>query len=62
MVRGDPATRSFSVVYLKAGRVIALDCVNMTRDFVQGRALVTSGAILAHERLADAATPLKELC
>ena len=28
---GDPTTRSFSVVYLRAGRVIALDCVNATR-------------------------------
>ena len=26
IVRGDPATRSFSLVYLKAGEVIALDC------------------------------------
>jgi 3-phenylpropionate/trans-cinnamate dioxygenase ferredoxin reductase subunit len=36
---GDPATRSFSVLYgSKQGRVIALDCVNATRDYVQGRA------------------------
>ncbi|SFN98307.1 NAD(P)/FAD-dependent oxidoreductase [Sphingomonas sp. OK281] len=34
VVRGDPAERSFSVVYLEAGRVIALDCVNRVRDYV----------------------------
>ena len=28
VLRGDPAARSFSIIYLKAGRVIALDCVN----------------------------------
>ncbi|MBK7284874.1 MAG: FAD-dependent oxidoreductase, partial [Sphingomonadales bacterium] len=27
VMRGDPATRSFSLVYLRQGRVIALDCV-----------------------------------
>ncbi len=37
IMRGDPAMRSFSVVYLRDGHVIALDCVNQTRDYVQGR-------------------------
>ena len=60
VVRGDPASRSFSVIYLKAGRVIALDCVNAVRDYVQGRALLLQPAPdLA--RLADPATPLKQL-
>jgi 3-phenylpropionate/trans-cinnamate dioxygenase ferredoxin reductase subunit len=61
IVRGDVATRSFSVVYLKNGRVIALDCVNATKDFVQGRALVTSGARIAPSALADPGIPLKSL-
>ena len=61
VTRGDPATRSFSVVYLKAGRVVALDCVNATRDYVQGRALVVAGASIAADRLADAGVPLKEM-
>ena len=61
VVRGDMAARSFSVVYLKDGRVIALDCVNAVRDYAQGRALVLAGARVAEDRLADAAVPLKEL-
>jgi 3-phenylpropionate/trans-cinnamate dioxygenase ferredoxin reductase subunit len=61
VVRGDPAQRSFSIIYLKHGRVIALDCVNAARDFVQGRALVSQGLILPPEHLADAAVPLKDL-
>jgi 3-phenylpropionate/trans-cinnamate dioxygenase ferredoxin reductase subunit len=61
VTRGDPATRSFSVVYLKDGAVIALDCVNATRDYVQGRALVVGGQRVDPERLADATVPLKEL-
>ena len=44
VVRGDPATRSFATIYLREGRVIALDCVNSTKDFVQGRKLIESRA------------------
>jgi 3-phenylpropionate/trans-cinnamate dioxygenase ferredoxin reductase subunit len=61
VLRGDPATRSFSVIYLKAGKVIALDCVNMIKDYVQGRKLVEAGAVIAPEKLADASVPLKEM-
>jgi 3-phenylpropionate/trans-cinnamate dioxygenase ferredoxin reductase subunit len=61
VLRGDPGSRSFSAIYLRAGRVIALDCVNATRDYVQGRALVQAGAIAPRDRLADGATPLKAL-
>jgi 3-phenylpropionate/trans-cinnamate dioxygenase ferredoxin reductase subunit len=61
VVRGDPAARAFSIVYLREGRVIALDCVNAVRDFVQGRKLIESGATPDRARLADASVPLKEL-
>ena len=61
VTRGQPAARSFSVVYLKQGRVIALDCVNATRDYVQGRALVVDGARPEPSRLADPAIPLKHV-
>ena len=61
VVRGNPDDRAFSVVYLKGGKVIALDCVNMVKDYVQGRKLVEAGATPDPERLADASVPLKEL-
>ena len=57
--RGDPGLRAFSLVYLKAGRVIALDCVNSVRDYVQGKALVEHGVSVAPALLADAEVPLK---
>ena len=56
VVRGDPAARSFSVAYLRRSAVIALDCANATRDYVQGKALVVDPT-----RLADASQPLKLL-
>ena len=61
VVRGDPAARSFSVLYLRDGRVVALDCVNAVKDYVQGRRLILDGAALDRARLADASIPLKEL-
>ncbi|OYX38895.1 MULTISPECIES: NAD(P)/FAD-dependent oxidoreductase [unclassified Sphingomonas] len=61
VVRGDPATRSFSVVYLQAGCVIALDCVNMVKDYVAGRGLVAGAVSPDLALLADPATPLKTL-
>ena len=61
VLRGDPATRAFSVVYLRDGRVIALDCVNVVKDYVQGKALVVEGARIEPAKLADASVPLKEL-
>jgi len=61
VLRGDPDTRSFSMVYLKAGKVIALDCVNATKDYVQGRLFVIDGLSPTAEQLADTNVPLKEL-
>ena len=61
VLRGDPATRSFSVIYLRQGKVLALDCVNAMKDYVQGRKLVEAGAAIAPERLADAEVPLKDM-
>lgn len=61
VLRGDVAARSFSVLYLKQGKVIALDCVNATRDYVQGRGLVVARAEIDPARLADATVPLKDM-
>ncbi|KTT70286.1 NAD(P)/FAD-dependent oxidoreductase [Sphingomonas endophytica] len=61
VVRGVPAERSFSIVYLREGRVIAIDAVNAVRDYVQGRALVIAGARISAEVLANKTRTLKEL-
>ncbi len=61
VVRGDPAARSFSLVYMRESRVIALDCVNAMRDYVQGKALVAAGAMVDPAFLGDAARALKSL-
>ena len=61
VLRGDPADRKFAMIYLKEGCVIALDCVNNTRDYAQGRKLVEARAEVDPDLLADTAVPLKEM-
>lgn len=61
VLRGSPAERSFSVVYLRQGRVVALDCINRTADYVQGRNLVQSQRKADVRLLADPALALKDL-
>jgi 3-phenylpropionate/trans-cinnamate dioxygenase ferredoxin reductase subunit len=61
VLRGDPAERSFSVIYLREGRVIALDCVNRTKDYAQGRKLVEMRASIDPAHLSDTEVQLKEL-
>jgi len=61
VVRGDPDSRSFSIVYLREGRVAALDCVNMTRDYAQGKRLVEARSEPDRDALADPNVALKSL-
>jgi 3-phenylpropionate/trans-cinnamate dioxygenase ferredoxin reductase subunit len=61
VTRGDIGSRSFSIIYLKQGHVVALDCVNAVKDYVQGKALVVGRVAADPARLADPETPLKSL-
>jgi 3-phenylpropionate/trans-cinnamate dioxygenase ferredoxin reductase subunit len=60
VLRGDPANRSFTVAYLKQGKLIALDCVNNVRDYAQGRKLIEAGVVVDPAQLADTGRALKE--
>ncbi|MFC3711216.1 NAD(P)/FAD-dependent oxidoreductase [Sphingoaurantiacus capsulatus] len=61
VLRGDPASRSFSLIYLRAGRVVAVDAVNSIKDFTGGKALVEAMAVANAGRLRDVSVPLKEM-
>ncbi|KEH15257.1 GMC family oxidoreductase [Medicago truncatula] len=54
VVRGEIDEASFAIVYLKQGKVVALDCVNMPRDYMQGRWLVLACASIDPVFLSDA--------
>jgi 3-phenylpropionate/trans-cinnamate dioxygenase ferredoxin reductase subunit len=61
VVRGDPRTGRFSIVYLREGTVVALDCVNMVKDYVQGRKLVEARVGAERALLGNPDFPLKSL-
>jgi len=61
VLRGDPAARSFSVIYLKQGRMIAIDSVNAVKDYVQAKKPIEDGAVIAPDDLVDTGRTLKEL-
>ncbi len=62
VLRGDPASRKFTVVYMRAGHPIAFDCVNMMKDYVQARKLLESGARRIDPAvLADPEVAIKDL-
>jgi 3-phenylpropionate/trans-cinnamate dioxygenase ferredoxin reductase subunit len=60
VLRGEPASRAFSVCYLKNGELIAVETVNHTKDQMAARKLIPVRARPDPMKLADADTPLKE--
>ncbi|RZT94852.1 3-phenylpropionate/trans-cinnamate dioxygenase ferredoxin reductase subunit [Advenella incenata] len=59
VLRGDPFTGSFSIVYLRGGKVAALDCVNAISDYAQGKLLVQRNVEISPKLLADPKHKLK---
>lgn len=60
VLRGDPATDSFSAFYLKGDKVLAADTVNRPQDFIAAKRLVAEGIAVTDAQLADDSRPLKE--
>lgn len=61
VMRGDPASRSFAVFYLRGQQLVAVHAVNSPREFMLSKKLIAGKARLDPARVADAATPFREL-
>jgi 3-phenylpropionate/trans-cinnamate dioxygenase ferredoxin reductase subunit len=61
VVRGNPDEDAFSVLYYKAGRLLAIDAVNQVSDFMAVRRCLTAGQTIDSVAASDSATPLKTL-
>jgi len=61
VIRGNPAERSFSCLYLKENCLIAVDAINAPRDFVQSKELIARRAKIDPSLLTDPTTALKDL-
>ena len=61
VVRGNPDTESFSVLYYKQGRLLAADCVNQPSDFMAARRCLTNHQTIDPIAAADSQVALKTL-
>lgn len=60
VVRGDPASRAFSVCYLKRGELVAVETVNHNRDQMAARKLVMARMRPDRAKLSDDRIALRE--
>jgi 3-phenylpropionate/trans-cinnamate dioxygenase ferredoxin reductase subunit len=60
VLRGDPASRSFSVCYLKGRELLAVEAVNHSKDYMAARKLIAERALFDVGKLADSELALKE--
>jgi 3-phenylpropionate/trans-cinnamate dioxygenase ferredoxin reductase subunit len=66
VIRGDNASHSFTVFYLKGDQIIAADCINRPKDFMMAKKLILQGTGIDSSAnlamlLADESTELKTL-
>jgi 3-phenylpropionate/trans-cinnamate dioxygenase ferredoxin reductase subunit len=61
VLRGDLDGERFSVLYYRAGRLLAVDAVNRPADYMAVRKALTQGATIPEDRARDADIPLKSL-
>ncbi len=60
LVRGNPAERKFSCIYLEGERLLAVDAINRPKDFLQSKKLIAERCALNLDRLADPTVELKD--
>jgi 3-phenylpropionate/trans-cinnamate dioxygenase ferredoxin reductase component len=60
VTRGAPGARTFSICYLRAGELIALDTVNAPKDQMAARKLIAARAHPNPDKLADPAIALRD--
>jgi 3-phenylpropionate/trans-cinnamate dioxygenase ferredoxin reductase subunit len=61
VLRGDPASGRFGVFHLRESRVVAVETVDSAPDFMVGKKLIASGAVVLPERVSDLSVPLRDL-
>ena len=60
VVRGNPSDNKFSVFYLKAGRVLAVDAINSPMEFMIAKKLILAKAVLEADVIRDLAVKPKD--
>lgn len=60
VVRGDPRSEKFTVLYYRDDRLIAADCINQPVEFMTIRRALTNGQTISPDAAADTDVPLKQ--
>jgi 3-phenylpropionate/trans-cinnamate dioxygenase ferredoxin reductase subunit len=60
VLRGDPASGSFSVCYLKGRELLAVETINQAKDYMGARKLIAERAAMDLTKLPRLEVPLKE--
>jgi 3-phenylpropionate/trans-cinnamate dioxygenase ferredoxin reductase component len=60
LTRGDPATRSFSVCYLKGGELVAVEAINHSKDYMAARKLIAEHMRPNIDKLGDPQIGIKD--
>jgi 3-phenylpropionate/trans-cinnamate dioxygenase ferredoxin reductase subunit len=60
LTRGDPATRSFSVCYLRGGELLAVEAINHSKDYMAARKLIPERFRPDLDKLADPQCAFKD--
>ncbi|MBB6521673.1 NAD(P)/FAD-dependent oxidoreductase [Pseudoteredinibacter isoporae] len=61
LVRGDESSRSFSVWYFKGDQLLAADCINQAKEFMQAKQLLAKGINPSPGHVRDTDFDLKSL-
>lgn len=61
VLRGSPDDETFAAFYFEDVRLLAVDAINSPMEFMLSKKLITGGAILDKNVLADTSVPFKEL-
>jgi len=61
LLRGDPASRAFSCLHLRGGRLIAIDAINRGADFLAAKALIRDRTPIDRARAAGLDVRLADL-
>lgn len=61
VLRGEPSSNQFVAWYLKGDKVLAADCINSAKEFMQAKKIVSLGVPLTEQQLADPESDLKAL-
>lgn len=60
ILRGDKKTKSFSCLYLKEGKIIAIDAINRPKDFIQSKVLIQEKRGIDRENASNEDFELKQ--